>query len=174
VPRGVPWLSAASATPLYAGGLLLAVLGVAVALQRSGNLVQRVGVLSAATCATMLALGWTFMNATSGAYDVRPMSEFLSELDRRGAPLAAITRYDGQYNFYGRRRAQVEIILAERALDWASAHPGGYVLSYQRAGGHSPGGLPAPARADRYRGGTMTVWPAAGILAHPEIVQSFE
>jgi 4-amino-4-deoxy-L-arabinose transferase-like glycosyltransferase len=169
-----PWVSDMPAAPLYAAGAMLAGLGVAIAAARGRRLESRIRILCATTCAMTLVLAWALMRVSSPAYDVRPMSAYLAVLEPQGAPLAAIARYDGQYLFYGRMKAPVEPIPGGAAGEWARAHPGGYILSYQRRSDWQPAGAPAPARAERYRGGTMVVWHARDIVAHPEIVLTFD
>lgn len=170
----VPWVQDMPAAPLIAGGLALAGLAVAIGLQAFADPGRRIRMLSATTCAAMLVLAWTLMNVSGPAYDVRPMAAYLAGLERQGTPIAAITRYDGQYIFHGRMKAPVEKILGDGADAWSRRHPGGVILSFHRRGDWPPPGLPAPARAERYRGGTMVVWRAADVLAHPAIVLSFE
>lgn len=171
---GVPWLSDMPTPPLYAAGVALAGLGVTIATGRALDLARRIKILSATTCTMMVVFAWGLMRVSSPAYDVRPMSSYLAGLEAQGAPLAAITRYDSQYSFYGRMKTRVRGILGSAAEQWARANPNGYILSYQRSRDWPPPGLPAPDRAERYRGGTMVVWRASDIVARPAIVQSFE
>ncbi len=145
-----------------------------IATGRARDLARRIKILSATTCAMIVVLAWGLMHVSALAYDVRPMSSYLAGLEAQGAPLAAITRYDSQYVFYGRMKAPIEKILGSAAEQWARAHPGGYILSYHRSGDWPPAGLPAPARAERYRGGTMVVWRASDVAARPAIIHSFE
>ena len=122
----------------------------------------------------VVAITWGLMRASWPAYDVRPTSLYLASLEAQGAPLAAITRYDSEYIFYGRMKTRIEKILGTAAEQWARANSGGYVLAFYHSGNWPPAGVPAPALEVRYRGGTMVVWRAGDIVAHPRIAQTFE
>jgi 4-amino-4-deoxy-L-arabinose transferase-like glycosyltransferase len=170
---GVPWLSQASGLPLEVAGAAWVGLGIAVASVRKADLGLRIRVLAATTGAMTLVLAWGLMRASQGAYDVRPMSAYLAGLEARGAPLAAITRYDGEYNFYGRLRSRVEV-LDTHPERWARAHPDGYLFVRYHSANWRTAGIPAPAREESYRGATMVVWRAADVAADPGIARTFE
>ena len=175
IPLGkVPWLSDMPTLPLYLTGASLAGIGFTIAAAHARGLGTRIKMLSVATCAMILVMTWCLMRVSWPAYDVRPTSLYLASLEAQGAPLAAITRYDSEYIFYGRMKTRVEKILGTAAESWARTNPNGYVLSFYHSGNWPPASVPAPALEVRYRGGTMVVWRAGDIVAHPRIAQTFE
>ncbi len=173
-PRGALWLADLPELPFYVFAAILAGLGAAVAAGVSRSIASRVRTLAITTCLMMLALVWALMRASGSAYDVRPISALLSKLEAQGAPLAAITRYDGQYTFYGRLKKPIEVLSADAAAAWARQHPTGYLLTYYHDEGWRRAVPPAPLRAERQRGGEMVVWRASDLVAHPSIIESFE
>lgn len=175
IPRGAAeWLTEMPAMPLYAVGAGLACMGLVVAACRAQPLGMRIAILAMSSCAMLLLIMWGLMQVSWPAYDVRALSRNLSALEAAGTQFAKITRYDGEFTFYGRLRSRVEPIVASDAERWSREHPRGYVFAFYSAGRRPPTGESAPAFEQRYRGGTMAAWRAPDIVAHPQIVATFE
>jgi 4-amino-4-deoxy-L-arabinose transferase-like glycosyltransferase len=167
------WIERMPAQAAYLAGAALAAIGIGVAASRRRMLATRVAVLSAASCATVLVLAWGIVRASSGAYDVRPLSAYLAGLEARGFPLAVPASYQGEFNFYGRLRSRVHRIAAAEAESWARAHPDGYLVAFYSGANWPPGNEPAPAFRTLYRGGGIAVWAARDLVRHPELADAF-
>jgi 4-amino-4-deoxy-L-arabinose transferase-like glycosyltransferase len=167
------WIDRMSRWAAYLAGAGLAAIGIGIAAARRSVLATRVAVLSAAGCGTVLTIVWGIMQASSPAYDVRPLSAYLSGLETRGAPLAAATNYQGEFNFYGRIRSRVDKITAAEAENWSRAHPDGYLIVLYSAANWPPGSEPAPAFQTLYRSGGIAVWTARDIVKYPRLADSF-
>lgn len=175
IPRGAAeWLTGMPGGLLYAAGGGLMALGLAVAACRGRALGMRIAILAMSSCAMLLVVVWVVMQVAWPAYDVRALSRELSVLEANGAQFAQITRYDGQFTFHGRLRRRVETIIAGDAVRWSREHPRGYVFAFYSAGRQPPMGESAPVLQQRYRGGTMAIWRAPDIVAHPQIAATFE
>lgn len=168
------WIDRMSPRVAYLAGAGLAAIGISIAAARRRMLAARVAVLSVAGCGTVLVLVWGIMQASSPAYDVRPLSIYLSDLEVQGSPLAVTTNYQGEFNFYGRIRSHVDKITAQEAENWARAHPDGYLVAlYSAANWPPPENEPAPAFQTLYRSGGIAVWAAQDIVKHPRLADSF-
>ncbi len=130
--------------------------------------------LELAALVRVAALGtalWTavvylaLMEPARSAYDVRPMGETLSGLQGDGHRLAWLGKYHGQFHFAGRLRQPIEALREpEQLRAWLRANPDGYLLvNYKTPRPEVPDSL----AAQRYRGGSLVLWPAARLLAEP-------
>ena len=150
------------------------VVGLLVAAFRVRSLGTRIAVLAMSSCATLLIVVWCVMQIAWPAYDVRPLSRKLSQLEADGAKFAQITRYDGQFTFHGRLKQRVEPIAVGDALRWSREHPRGYLFVFYSANHQPPASDAAPTYVQRYRGGTIAIWKASDVVAHPDIAATFE
>jgi 4-amino-4-deoxy-L-arabinose transferase-like glycosyltransferase len=174
LPRShLPWVANMPGGVLYAAGALLLAIAALVLSACSRALAARIGILAASACAALIVASWALLRVSWPAYDVRPMSAYLAALEARGAPVVAVNRYDAQFNFYGRLKAPIRAIRPEDTLDWARAHPGGYVLVYYHSGRTPPAATPAPAFRQLYDTGIMVAWSAVALLANARLVRSF-
>ncbi len=174
IPGGAAaWLDQMTLQVWYFAGAGLIGLGLATTLARRGVLHMRITVLAAASCAMILVLAWGVMRASSPAYDMRPASAYLSQIESRGAPIAIAASYDGQFNFYGRIKVHIEKITAVAAESWALAHPDGYIIALYAAEHWPLRAQLAPAFQGLYRSGGMAIWRAQDIMQQPQLAQTF-
>jgi hypothetical protein len=83
-----------------------------------------------------------------------------------GRKVAVITRYHGQFGFYGRLKQPVLYIPADGVLAWAEQHPQGYlVMVYRDDLDDYPKGL----FTQPYRGGYLVIREGKAVLANPEL-----
>lgn len=163
---------------IFAGALAsaLAVIGVTL-LAWSGRLAtaQRVRVLAAATWVMLLIMAGGLFRASWPAYDVRPASAFIRNLAAVGAPVAiSDSSYQGEFNFFARIKAPITEVRGPALLDWARAHPDGYVIAYVTLANWNRNAPPAPLYRQLYRGEGMGVWSARQLVADPGLVQRFD
>lgn len=93
------------------------------------------------------------------AYDLRPMAERLRVLEERGVPVAHARIYHGQFQFVGRLRRPLAVILPGSERRWLKEHPGGRVVAYSH-GEASPAGLPEAEFRQPFRGQTVGLYAA--------------
>jgi len=109
--------------------------------------------LRAATVASALAvvlLHLAVVRAAAPAYDLAPLSREIARLQAAGLPLAHVGKYHGQFHFLGRLTRPIAVVPEWEALDWARAHPEGYlVLQFSHWQGPRPANL---AWLQDYRG----------------------
>src|SRR6185436_11277561 len=60
-------------------------------------------------------------------YDVGALARHLGELERRGVPIAWVTKYHGQLHFVGRLRRPFAVLPRGTEGPWLAAHPTGRV-----------------------------------------------
>ncbi|MEW5863624.1 MAG: glycosyltransferase family 39 protein [Pseudomonadota bacterium] len=167
-----PGSAVLAAGPIGWAGAGLAGIGAVVLAARRAPPARQARLLAACTCAAILLGAWAITRATWPAYDVRPMSERLAQLEAAGAPLAIVGAYHGQYHFHGRLRQPIALLDRAAVPAWVRAHPGGYVLAYYRGRRRLWTGPAAPDFQSRYRSGTMALWRAAQLAADPRMVEN--
>lgn len=64
------------------------------------------------------------------AYDMRPISVKLKELESQNIPVAYLGKYPGTFNFLGRLKQSPELIRENTALAWFAAHPNGRIIKF--------------------------------------------
>ena len=70
-------------------------------------------------------------DSTAGdAYDMRPISIKLKELESKNIPVAYLGKYSGIFNFLGRLKQSPELIRENTVPAWFAAHPNGRIIKY--------------------------------------------
>ena len=100
------------------------------------------------------------------AYDLQAASRLLAERQAAGHPVAVLTRYHGQFGFYGRMTQPVLYIPAERVMAWAGQHPDAYLVMVYRDGRDE---YPPAVFSQPYRGGHLVISEARMITAHADL-----
>lgn len=105
-----------------------------------------------------------FYYTSYGAWNVAPMAQRLSRLQKAGVPLVHEGEYHGDFQFIGRLTQPLDTTRGPAAIQqWISAHPNGYVV-----GRFVPGkALLPPDKAeviDDYRGRKLALWKASSLL----------
>jgi 4-amino-4-deoxy-L-arabinose transferase-like glycosyltransferase len=102
--------------------------------------------------------------------DLQPMAARLAAVQDRGAAIAHWGKYSGEFQFLGRLRFPLHVVLNGKELaDWLTAHPDDYVLIVYRGARQS---LETTADfAQVYRGSRRAgLWRASVLNADPEIL----
>ncbi len=86
--------------------------------------------LSISTIALTTILMYVLMHSTGSAYDVRPISTKLNQLESQNIPVAYMGRYPGIFNFLGRLEKSPENVNRVSIEPWFAAHPNGRVIEY--------------------------------------------
>jgi len=102
------------------------------------------------------------------AYDLRSASQLLMGAQEEGREVAVITRYHGQFGFYGRLEQPLLYIPADRVLAWAAQHPQGYLVMVYRDG---PDDYPKGIFTQPYRGGYLVIREGRDVVANPALPQ---
>jgi 4-amino-4-deoxy-L-arabinose transferase-like glycosyltransferase len=122
------WISAIH--PAWGG--LLAILAMATFWMRPirpARYAQLLGVLSVCVV-TVLQLG--IFPVAAPAYDMRPVSRFIAQLQAEGHAVAVADEYHGQFGFSGRLVQPLEQLDATTVDAWANRHPQGYLVMVVR------------------------------------------
>ena len=115
--------------------------------------------------ALIVGLHLAVLRTAAPAYDLRGFSAHLADLQAAQRPIAHVGKYHAQFHFLGRLRAPLAVIDTRAALDWARAHPEGYLILYCD---QWPGNVCATGElVQDYRGhaGDLALWSAEKFLA---------
>ena len=154
------WLAALQ--PAWGEVFLLAAL--AWWLWRPSGLVAAVRALALASLVLIGGVHLTVLRAAGPAYDLRTISGRLAELQADQRPIAHVGKYHNQFHFLGRLREPLQVISPPDALDWARAHPDGYLVVYFNIW---PGPREGAEYIQDYRGDAddLSLWSAEKLLA---------
>lgn len=73
---------------------------------------------------------YVVIHTAGNAYDMRPISVKLKELESKNIPVAYLGKYPGTFNFLGRLKQSPELIRENTALAWFAAHPNGRIIKF--------------------------------------------
>jgi len=73
---------------------------------------------------------YVVIHTAGNAYDMRPISVKLKELESQNIPVAYLGKYPGTFNFLGRLKQSPELIRENTALAWFAAHPNGRIIKF--------------------------------------------
>jgi 4-amino-4-deoxy-L-arabinose transferase-like glycosyltransferase len=153
LPPGLWWASDIPVAP----GWLLVVAGALVALRRRywpGP--QRLIGMASGTALIAIAIQLVMLAAARPAFDLRPVSQYLRDLERQGIPLAHFGKYHGQYHFLGKLQQPFIVIRGrEDVAAWLEDHPDAAAVHYLK-----PWSLELRedhAYAQPYRGGALVI-----------------
>lgn len=82
-----------------------------------------------------------FSPAMRDAYDLKPMSKYVSAIQETGRPIAFAGDYAGEYNFLGRLKRPVEVLLLDQIRSWVEMNPEGVVVYLARGAVDRDGAL---------------------------------
>lgn len=141
-------------------GLLVALGGLALAVPRAPDIPRQVQRLAVASAVLLAVAHLGTVRAAAPAHDLAPLGAYLQRLQQDGRALAHLGKYHGQYQFVGRLRAPLAVVVGPAQLkDWAARHPGGKVVAYSDA--LPPGVVAAPDYEQPFRAGRAAVWDGA-------------
>jgi hypothetical protein len=116
IPQWLGWFAIATAALIYF-----------LPQKSSSDVIAKLSIISI-TLITVLM--YVVIHTAGDAYDVRPISRKLHELESKNIPVAYLGRYPGIYNFLGRLKQSPEAIHMNMAEAWFTAHPDGRVIKY--------------------------------------------
>lgn len=102
-------------------------------------------------------------------YDLRGVSEYLSDLQQRGRPLAHVGKYYDQFHFYGRLHWPISTVDENAALTWARSHRAGHIIVYYEK---RPDTDIDPEYEKPYRGKWLAIWSSTDVVKHPGLIHS--
>ena len=73
---------------------------------------------------------YVVIHTAGDAYDMRPISIKLKELESKNIPVAYLGKYSGIFNFLGRLKQSPELIRENTVPAWFAAHPNGRIIKY--------------------------------------------
>lgn len=82
------------------------------------------------TITLITALMFVIMRAAGDAYDVRPISAKLKQLESQNIPIAYLGRYPGIFNFLDRLNQSPENVNGASIEPWFATHPNGRAIVY--------------------------------------------
>ena len=121
-----PWLEHMPAW----GGLVLMASSLALVLIRSRNLLREIWKMTLYSSLGVVLLYFAVIHAAGTAYDMRPISARLKQLEDAKVPVAIIGEYHGTFNFLGRMTTSPELSSRLRLTDWFDAHPNGRAIVF--------------------------------------------
>ena len=102
-----------------------------------------------------------FAEAAERAYDLEPISHYLSVIERQGRPIAFVGPYHGQFHFLGRLERPFQVIDPGAEHRWILQHPDGKVVQdYQ----YMPYGMREADFIQPYRDDYLAVWGREALL----------
>ena len=143
-------------------GVAVIAIGIVVGLDRPAGPILRIATLTGASAALVIALQVAVAPEMQSRFDVTGAAEFVAQAQADGHPIANVGDYHGQYEFAGRLTKPIDVIDADQAVAWATAHPDGMVITYpENDPAHA--GVEPPLYAHAYRGRYVAVWPADAV-----------
>lgn len=117
--------------PLWLGGLTIALAILIYFLPKKtvSNTISQLGILSIFLVTVYM---YVIVHTAGDAYDLRPISTNLKQLESQNIPLAHSGKYPGIYNFLGRLKQSPEVIPEHLIASWFTAHPNGRLIEYYR------------------------------------------
>lgn len=133
-------------------------------LWRPRDLATAVRSLALAGVVLIGGLHIAVLRVAAPAYDLRAISARIAALQAEQRPIAHVGKYHSQFHFLGRLREPLEVIAPDEVLDWAAAHPQGYLVVYFDIW---PGPREGAEHLQDYRGDSddLALWSAAKLLA---------
>ncbi len=157
------WINTVS--PLWGGLLVLA----AVMLVRLRPLrpLQYPRLLALLAAAVVVIAQVGVFRAAAPAYDLQAASEFVAAAQAGERQVAALTRYHGQFGFYGRLTRPILQLESAEGLAWARAHPRDYLVTRERQVTRVP---PEAAFTQSYRSGYLAIVDGKTLLQNPGLL----
>ncbi|UCG97498.1 MAG: glycosyltransferase family 39 protein [Burkholderiales bacterium] len=132
------------------------------ALVRVSSQLASTALLGTASVLALLGSYAGIGRALFDSYDVRPVAQYLAQVQAAGRPIANVCKYHGQFQFVGRLQEPLHVIRqAREALEWAQANPGGAVVLYSYRPLSHPDAKPEFVQG--FKGHEVYVWRAADL-----------
>lgn len=162
--------SLAGAAPL-AAKLTLAGIGLALIFRPPADAGWAARGTAYALSASVMAAHMIYRVGIAPHFDMAPLAARLAEKEAQGVAIAHWGKYSGDFQFLGRLRHPLQVLMSGKELDqWLAAHPDGYLLIVYRARGQE-----AENQADfsgDYRGSRHRIglWKASKLSADPSLL----
>lgn len=111
-------------------GIAIGLCGLILLIPRSVRIETAVALISGIGVLVVLTTKWAVIRSAGEAYDMRPISRYLSRLQQQGIPLAHEGKYHGQFQFLGRLTSAPETVDPRQIATWFDQHPEGRVIAY--------------------------------------------
>jgi 4-amino-4-deoxy-L-arabinose transferase-like glycosyltransferase len=158
-----PWINTVS--PAWGG--LLVVLAIAAVWMRPVRPTRYPWLMTLVSVCVLLVAQLGVFPAAAPAYDLHAASRLVAQAQAEGREVAAVTRYHGQFGFYGRLVQPLEQLDADTALAWAKQHPEGYLVI---TSGDTPGELTGAVYTQPYRGGYLAILEGRAVSNDPALL----
>ena len=169
------WLGV-DALPDWAGGAerwlgaALCALGLLGVVVKFRSLRHAAAALAACTVAIFLSVHFIIVPRAAPVWDVRPLAQTLSQIQRQGQPIAHVWRYYSQYQFAGRLHHPIEVIYWKQGVAWATENPDGFVLAHYKI--RCENGMRAePVAMTIFRGRVIALWNARTVQSDAKLVR---
>lgn len=113
-------------------GIAIGVCGLILLVPRRIHIETAVALIAGLGVLVVLTTKWSLIQGAGEAYDMRPISRYLSKLQKEGTPLAHEGKYHGQFQFLGRLTNSPESVEQHQISAWFDKHPEGRVVAYFR------------------------------------------
>ena len=100
-------------------------------------------------------------------YNLQPLANKLSVLQKQGYAIANFGKYHGQYNFLGRLKKPITVIglLKTQKMEFLKNAPNGKIVAYYR----SPPKKVKPIFTQNFRQMTVVIWDAREFIKNPKL-----
>ena len=113
--------------PLW--GVVMIIISIVWILWRPINIEKRIVALSVSSVLVVATFFVSLERAFTPYYDVRPLVQRLSTIEKNQEPIAHVGHYDDQYHFLGRLKQPFIIITQGQIKTWAKTHPNGWIIA---------------------------------------------
>jgi hypothetical protein len=133
------WLAPYAGREWFTAGVLILVLaGASVLLAKGRGALPRLALVSASLVAVVLLL---VLRPLWPVFDMAPLAGQLKDLEGQGVPIAHVSAYNDQYQFYGRLSRPLEEIQRYQVDAWFGKNPGGRTVVYLKRLSDVPAGV---------------------------------
>lgn len=115
--------------PLWLGGLTIVAATLIYFLPKK-SISATISQLSVISIILLTICLYVVIHTAGNAYDMRPISIKLKELESKNIPVAYLGKYPGIFNFLGRLKRSPELIRENTVPAWFAAHPNGRIIKY--------------------------------------------
>ena len=97
----------------------------------NGSVLKRVRIISLQTVILLMIAHVTIFVPASLGYDLKPIANEISRLEKQGTVIAHNGKYRGEYHFLGRLQKPFYLVYDSTEQNWAKQHPDAYIISYR-------------------------------------------
>lgn len=138
-----------------------------------GSLEKQIRLLAITAIALVSVLLLGIGRAAAPYYDLSGAARFIATAQISGAPVAHVGKYHDRFQFLGRLTRPLSVLSSNRVLAWTQTHPNGFVVAYFEQRPTAIDAM-APHYVQRYRREWLTIWPAATLIKHAELIAEMD